>query len=214
MAFTFPLANADFNATFPVVEAKFDLLEQIDTQGTWNNNLITTELAWPAWVANITIAPRSMEEARIIRSQLRRIGPHNIFYVSDPERLYPAHDPTGSKVQGSTVTVTGVSGRTIRLGGLPASYRLKWGDLFHVNWGPGNKYRSLFEVADDVSSGGTGFIGFFEVNPAPTEGDLIGGAVQLRVPTCPMRRVSMDVGITRGRVTEGITFQTMECQPS
>ncbi|HMR51182.1 MAG TPA: hypothetical protein PKA33_01745 [Amaricoccus sp.] len=210
MAVTFPLSVTVFQDTLKVVSVKWSLSEFVITSGVTAGQIVTSEVASPKWSAEIALAPSYHDDARKVRAMLRRIGAANPFYLYNPAAPYPRMDPDGSALGSATVTIASISGRQMSLTGLPAGYQLKWGDLFSVDYGTAPVRRALFEVNEDITANGAGTTGNFEVTPPPKTGVVAGLAVTLKKPSCKMRLLSHDAGITEPMIASGITLQAME----
>jgi hypothetical protein len=207
MTTTFPVGVSDFMALLPIRSVRWRLSEFYEESGTALGQIIRSEIAAPKWLAEVEIAPQTHDNARRVRSIIRRIGKYGTFNLYNPAQAYPASDPDGSIVGSSTVTIHAISGRTIRLTGLPASYDLAWGDMISVS---GSGYRGLFEVNDDISANGSGITGFFEVTPSPKAWMDDGDSVDLKKPTCRMMFLDYDEGGSEIAYASGGTFTAIE----
>jgi len=210
MAITFPIASTVFAETLRVRSVAWRLEEYVITSGIASGALVTSAIAAPKWAAEIALAASAGDDARKVRAMLRRIGPHNAFYLHNPAAPFPRMDPGGTILGASTVTIGAISGRQITLTGLPASYALKWGDMLSVTYGASPERTALFEVDEDITANGSGVTGFFEVTPAPKAGMAAGNAVRLKKPVAKMRLVDFDPGSDEPAVANGITFRALE----
>lgn len=210
MAVTFPLSSTVFSETLGVSKVVWTQLPGHLTSGTAAGAVITSEIVSPKWQATIELAIQYIDDARKAVSMLRRIGPHNPFYLHNPAIPYPQSDPNGSILGSSTVTIWDINGREVRLTGLPAFYALKWGDMFSVNYGSNPLRTALYEVNEDVSADSFGNTPLFEVTPAPKFGMSIGSPVRLKKPVAKMRLVNFDPGASSSIFTDGTVFEALE----
>jgi tRNA pseudouridine(38-40) synthase len=104
--------------------------------------------------------------------------------------------------------------RTVRskLGGLPAGYTLRRGDMLHFDYGSGPTRRALHRIVEDATANGSGSTPFFEVRPYLKTGTATGAVVTLIKPAAKMMLEpgSFDPG-TEARVhTAGMSFTAIE----
>lgn len=210
MAVTFPLSSTVFSETLGVTRVIWQQLPGHITSGSKAGSVITSEIATPKWKAQIELAIQYIDDARKPLAMLRRIGPHNPFYLHNPAIPYPRSDPTGSILGSSTVTIASISGREVTLTGLPAFYALKWGDMFSVNFGSNPLRTALYEVNEDVSANGSGTTSLFEVTPPPKAGMIVGSPVRLKKPIAKMRLINFDPGASSSIFTDGAVFEALE----
>jgi hypothetical protein len=99
----------------------------------------------------------------------------------------------------------------LKLGGLPAGYSLRRGDMLHVDYGSGPR-RALHRIVEDATANGAGITPFFEVRPYLKTGTTTGAVVTLIKPAAKMMLEpgSFDPG-TEARVhTAGMSFTAIE----
>ena len=102
--------------------------------------------------------------------------------------------------------------KALKLGGLPAGYSLRRGDLLHFDYGPSPARRALYRIVEDASASGAGITGFFEVRPFLKAGTATGAVVTLVRPSA---RMMLEPGSfvpgTEGPVnTTGMAFNAIE----
>ena len=210
MTLTFPVPAGDFTALLKVASLKWDLAEFYQEFGTAKGEIGRSEIAAPKWTAEITTAPLELNEARGINAIMHRIGAYGFFNLTNPLAPYPIADPDGSILGASTVSVYAVGARAMRLQGLPASYRLQWGDYFSIAYGSNPGRQALFSVSDDVTAGVSGITPWFEVTPPPKVGIVASQEVRLKRPFARMMFASRDPGIAEGMHVQGVSFKAIE----
>jgi hypothetical protein len=152
-------------------------------------------------------------QAADIQALIDALGPSGSFYLHNPAQLGPRDDPDGAALAGHSVTITAMNdNKSLKLGGLPAGYTLRRGDMLHVDYGSSPTRRALHRIVEDATANGVGTTGFFEVRPYLKTGTTTGAAVTLIRPAAKMMLEpgSFDPG-TEVRVhTAGMSFTAIE----
>lgn len=185
-------------ATFPLPIASLSAL-LLPTKGLWlprrfeeqsqigDAELLTGQLGAPVWYSDVTLAPMPMADFRKLRSRIMLLdGASNTFLYSSPEAMYPAADPNGATVSGSTVQVhtVGSEKKTIRLKGLPSTYVITEGDFFTITYDGGRK--GLY-VANETVTAVAGVTPEFECRFHLRPGTAVNDAVALAPPVAKVK---------------------------
>lgn len=211
MALTFPL---DLGPILRVMQVKFWLqsVQQLSRLGS--GDVIAADLAPPCWMAEMTLVNMDHNDAKALQAQFEALeGSKQPFYLHDPRCAYPARDPNGYIIGAATPTVASVASnnREMTITGLPGGYVLSAGDMFHVDYGPSNKYRFLGRViTGGIAAGGTMTI---EFRPPVTITNMLNGkTVRLVRPSAKMRLLpdAYDAGTTRQVLTSGMSFRASQ----
>jgi hypothetical protein len=213
MAITFPLARAAFADRLKIAAFRWQLVAFVETSGTALGQVITNEIAPRRWRAEVELARMPHGEAAEVQALIDAIGPSGSFYLHNPAQLGPRNDPIGAGLAGHSVTITAMNDNTgLKLGGLPAGYTLRRGDMLHVDYGSGPGRRALHRIVEDATANGSGVTGFFEVRPYLKSGTATGAVVTLVRAAAKMMLEpgSFDPG-TEARVhTAGMSFTAIE----
>jgi hypothetical protein len=213
MAITFPLARSVFADRLKIAAFRWQLVAFVESSGTARGPVITNETAPRPWRAEVELARMPHVEAAEVQALIDAIGPSGSFYLHNPAQLGPRDDPSGAGLAGHSVTITAMSDNTaLKLGGLPAGYSLRRGDMLHLDYGSGPSRRALHRIVEDATASGSGVTGFFEVRPYLKTGTTAGAVVTLIKPAAKMMLEpgSFDPG-TESRVhTAGMTFTAIE----
>jgi hypothetical protein len=215
MAITFPVALSVFASTLRVLESQFWREDFIETSGTARGDILTSEIAAPKWRARVALSGMTYEDAAAAQAMIELIGPHQQFYLYNPMKPYPRHDPTGSIVAAATVTIyaVGSDNRSIRLQGLPAGYVISAGDMFSYSFGSNPVRRCLCRAVETVTASGIGLTPAFAVSGTLRTGTVSGLVVNLRKPFAKMMFApgTFTAGSgTLSRVTTGMSFEAIE----
>lgn len=205
-----PAQLAEFAGIIDIESVFFDLVEPREMSRHRGGKISVAILGLPYWRATVTLrANMSREMARKVRGLMRRVGATGHFLMHNPAALFPINDPNGVILGNANVTISQISGRQIRLAGLPSGYELHWGDMLSVVY---SGRRALFEVAEDLAANGAGTTPLFDVSPPPRAGMAAGNAVDLTQPAARMMFESYNPGISEGLIANGLTFNAIEVQ--
>lgn len=213
MAYTFPLATAQFFENLPIKSLKFDAPEQVEVNQTGGGELLQADLAPMLWVGEVQLDVMTDLEKADAFAMLDILRPAGrTFYAYDSRRPGPLLDPTGTALGLSTPTIYSLpaGGREIRLQGLPVGYRLSRGDYIAFDYGSAPVRRALHRIVSlPTAAGGTGLSPIMEVTPMIRAGAVVGAAVMLVKASCKAIVVpnSIDTGITLKTITNGASFR-------
>ena len=213
MAISFPLARSAFADRLKIAAFRWQLVAFVETSGTGLGQVITNEIAPRRWRAEVEFARMPNPQAAEIQALIDAIGPSGTFHLHNPAQLGPRDDPVGAALAGHTVTINALSdNKALKLGGLPAGYTLRRGDLLHFDYGPSPARRALHRIVEDGTANGSGITGFFEVRPFLKAGTTTGAGVTLVRPSA---RMMLEPGSfvpgTEGPVnTTGMAFNAIE----
>lgn len=213
MTIVFPLARSAFADRLKIAAFRWQLEPFVESSGTGLGQVITNEIAPRRWRAEVELARLPHAEAAEVQALVDAIGPSGSFYLHNPAQLGPREDPTDAGVAGHVVTINAMSdNRALRLEGLPAGYRLRRGDMLHVDYGASPTRRALHRVVEDATANLAGITGLFEVRPFLKAGTMTGLVVTLVRAAAKMmlEPASFDSG-TEGPVhTAGMGFRAIE----
>ncbi len=211
MAIAYPLSATDWFGKLPISSMTMDPVESVVADMTGAGEPITDDVAPMLWKGTISLGRMLQAEAAhasVMMDLIRTSGA--LFWAFDARRPAPAADPRGMVLGTATPTIHALpsGNRSIALAGLPAGYVLSIGDYLGFAYGGGR--RALHRVAElQVQAASNGITPAFEVSTLINPGAVVGAAVQLIRPAIPCMRVTGSVmtGETRGKITEGFTFQ-------
>ena len=213
MAITFPLARSAFADRLKIAAFRWQLVPFVEVSGTALARSSPIEIAPRRWRAEVALARMPHVEAADIQGLIDAIGPSGSFYLHNPAQLGPRDDPEGAGLAGHSVTITAMSdNKSLKLGGLPAGYTLRRGDMLHLDYGSSPIRRALHRIVEDATANGAGTTPFFEVRPFLKTGTAVGAVVTLVRPAAKMMLEpgSFDPG-TEGPVhTSGMSFTAIE----
>lgn len=201
MAYTFPLAVADFWDLLPIQSVTMAPVEQVELSETGGGEFLAHDLGPQLWQGQVSLGKMTPMEAALIVPMvnlLRAAGRH--FYAWDRRRYPgPAADPQGAVLGVATPTVLSVNanGREIALQGLPVGYVLGRGDMLALQAPYGRVLLQVLTI--NVVANGSGQTAQFEVVPPFEAGITVGTAVTLV-------RASGKFMIRPGSIQEGISF--------
>lgn len=217
MALTFPLSIAAFQDKFTFASAEMFLHEPRKIDRTASGQVLAASLGSAIWRGSFQVPPTGSRaeagERDALLSVLDRAG--SSFMVYDPRKPYPASDPDGTGLGGTTPAIDSlaVNNREIALRGLPAGYVLTAGDLIGWQYGSSPTRYALHRLVTGAVASGTGVTPSFELTPFVQPGVLTGTAVTLYKP--PIKAVlepGPRYGAGRLVISEGPQFgfvQTM-----
>lgn len=161
MAIAFPRSDFLSIVTIEANTLPFRLMHRQEISRTAAGQSFAKDLGPALWSYELSTTPIPLRQALKVQAFLQSLdGLIGTLTLYDPTRQTPASDPTGSASLGS-VTVTGISGNTITLGGLPIGFVLTPGDLLGVIVGG---VPHLYEISESAIASGAGAASF-EVAP-------------------------------------------------
>lgn len=165
-----------------------------------------TELADPVWTMKATTRPlRATGRARLEAWALSQRGGLKRCYLYNPIRSYPlAYGAAGMAALGfnGNCSISGASGHTATLSGLPSGFKLTAGDFVSVTMSSG--IRSLHQIVEAVTASGT--TAGINVEPAFRSG--VTGSAELVRARCVMALTSYDVPEGAGLLP--VTFEAIQ----
>lgn len=212
-----------FPRTMPTrgfAEVEFELRRFDVTAPEQGGRLVSVALGvtglWKMRVRTATLGMDLFGEWRAFLDSLR--GSSRLFYGLDTARRFPITYPSGftglNRAGGGSFdgTATSWSVNTPRddltLNGLPASFRIKPGDMVGFSWSTSK--RSLHRALEDVTANGSG-VATFNVEP-PVQALVSGSAVAtLAQPTATMRLIPGSVSIASQMHRSGaVSFEALQ----
>ncbi|TPM39580.1 hypothetical protein [Mesorhizobium sp. B2-3-4] len=213
MALTFPLSLAAFADLLDVTAVKWWLQDNREYSGMGSGQILEADLAPQLWQGDVTLAEAYHYEVRKIEARvnavIRSLGS---FYLYDPRTAAPYADRDGAILGASTVQINSLpDAKSMSLKGLPAGYVLTAGDYLAFDYGSPSR-RAFHEVSEDVTAGGGGTTGAFEVSPFIRPGAAVNQTVTLIKPAmkCKIKPGSFSVGSTGNAVTSQISFSVVQ----
>lgn len=134
---TYPLTTTAFlDLVRPGVECQFDLNVQQALSNQASGGIIAKNLAPPLWRCNYQSVPLTDAQFAKVQGLVEALQLNRkTFKAYNPKRRYPINDPTGVTLGGTVGRIGRQDGQyAVQLAGLPASYLLKIGDMFAVDY--------------------------------------------------------------------------------
>jgi hypothetical protein len=209
MALSFPLAREAFLDTLRPRSVVFDLERLTEVGRTRGGTVMTREIGPALWRGEVRLGLLNSRQASKALALIRALeAPGASFLAYRPNQIGPAADPLGTTLGASVVTVTGVNGSLISLGGLPAGYELTPGDYLSFDYGSNPVRLGFHEVIEGVSADGAGDTAQFQIGPTLRPGLSVGTQVRLVKPyfKAVITPGSVNSGTTTGRNTSGVSF--------
>ena len=212
MVQSFP--NGDLMARLRVVSATFtlDSPQQIRRQGS--GAIQARSLGSRLWSARIASVCRTFRELAEVQALIEALdGSIQPFHVYDPFKAYPASDPGGVLLGGSTPSLHTIDAdnKRIRVQGLPAGYQLALGDLLAFDYGS-PAIRALHRVQEiaGIAADGSGVTPLFEVRPHVRAGAATSDPVYLAKPAAIMRLLPGTVSVEASAGAKSISFEAVQ----
>jgi hypothetical protein len=187
MALSYPLVLADFYNTLTRVRASMTLDSAVLTSETGGGEVLTSAIGTRLWRGRIEARAHAfvnLDDVIARLELLREAG--TSFLVRHPYRSGPAADPNGSILGAATPQITSVNGnnRDVTIGGLPAGYVLRPGDLLSWTYLTGPLRYALHRVVTTGTANGSGNIGNIEITPPVRTGYSLPVNITLVNPRC------------------------------
>ena len=207
MAITFPLSLAVFANSLRVESATFTCQTQRQVASLAGGEIISSEVAAALWEGEIALTAMSREDGSQLAALLTELEvPGRAFRIYDPARRYPALDPGGASIAGSSPVISAHTASTLTLGGMPNGYVISPGDYVSFTYGTDRRALHRFVEGATVSGGSTGAL---QVQPH-VRGTVSGGtSCTLSSPWCFAVTVpgSVDFGSYSGTLVYGMSFK-------
>lgn len=210
MAYSFPLAAADFLDLLPIKSISFGLSEAVELSKTGAGEILTSRLGSRLWQGKVSLdvlLPDEEDDVMAMLDIAQRDGAS--FLVHDLKRPWPRADAGGAAVAQTTPWLDGVSAdtRSVQIAGLPAGYQINRGAWLAFEYGANPLRYALHRVAAAVMANGQGVTGMVEISPNIRPGWSGGTAVSLVRAACKALIVpgTLEPG-NRSRLTTGVSF--------
>jgi hypothetical protein len=167
MVLSLPLSRQNLADLLPIETVTWSLGEDQELSGTGAGEQLAADLGPRLWSASCSTIAADIETIEGLRARFNTLdGAINAFYLFDPRRSYPATDPTGALLAGSTVTIQSIetNRKELTLAGLPAGFVLPQGTLLSVTAGAPAR-TALLQLAAPVTANGAGVAGPVELRP-------------------------------------------------
>jgi hypothetical protein len=168
MTISFPLSISQFWNTFPMLDGSSEMeligFRQQSMDGA--GNAMSAKFGQPKWRQEVLVAPMHFETANLFRAMMKVLSQRDgVFLAYDRWQPFPAYDPRGQIISGSSPSVktVGSNNRSLSLKGMPAHYELAAGEKISVTDGSGK--RALLELTEDIEANGSGNTPEFELQP-------------------------------------------------
>lgn len=207
------LSLSDFQDKLLINQYSFGLIDNLRQSQTVGGQVLTSQVGPRLWTGSISITQHSHVRNREAAAMLANIqNPNTQFLFSPPEGMYPAFDPTGSKLgAASPIMPAPLTGYLIYISGLPNGYTLTAGD--YVSYVHGGVHRIHQIAKTKVANPGGVLTGFEIVNPI-TAGNVPANntSIKLIKPTITVQFVpgSMSGGNVLLDRIEGISFSFIQ----
>ena len=161
------LGWTEFAGSLRSEEITFGLSENVGGDETGAGAAIRVGRGTRLWTGAIRLASDAENlRTRALEAQIEFLqDPGNAFLISPPH-YFPAHDPTGSIVTGSSPTVTIGDFRKLTIAGLPEGYVITPGDWLGWQYGTPIR-RALHRVRAGGTVDASRSLSGIEVNPPP-----------------------------------------------
>jgi hypothetical protein len=204
-------------------DIEFELVHAVAVTPEQGGRLVSVELGEARWRMKVRTATMDMTRLGEWRAFLASLkGAGRTFLGLDVSRRYPVTYSTGfaglNRAGGGSFDGTATSWSVnstrdeITLNGLPASFRLRPGDMVGLSWSSGAK-RTLHRVLEDVTGNGSG-VGTWQVEPGVPTWAPGGATATLDQPSAVMRvqpgSVSIGVSMMRSGAVSFDAIQHLE----
>lgn len=210
MAISYPLSRAAFwEAIRFAARPEFVLLQSKKQSQDAGGNTLTAFFGAPKWSVAVVTEGGHHNRNLATEADIKHLdGRDGTFLAYDIRRPFPASDPDGSIVAGSTVQVRtkGTNNRSISLKGLPAGYQITKGDKLSIVYASTRYF--LVEVMESAAANGSGNTDEFEIQPTMPIGIAINDSVVLNRPPGKFKIVagSYRPASGRGNIADGVGF--------
>lgn len=215
MAFTFPMALADFWEKLPIQSLVMDLPDRKEVNETEGGEVMDADIGTALWQGEVKLGALTPSEALDVEVLLDLLRPSGrSFYLYDVHRLAPKYDPAGaiiSLVASVTLTSRNANNRDIKLTGLPNGYKLQRGDYLAFSYDSGRT--ALHRVVSlQVTAPATGETAWIEVQPSLRPPTTTGLTVWLFKPIAKAKIVpgSVQKGERDAWMTRGTSFKFLQ----
>lgn len=186
MALTYPLALASFQDMQSIVESTFALDEAMLANRTGGGEIISSAIGTRLWRGRLTCRGHAyidLDQMTARVDLLRRAG--TSFLVTLPSRIGPQLDPDGAILGASTPEITAIASNNVdvTIGGLPAGYQLRRGDLMSWTYLSSPTRYALHQVVTNTTANGSGVM-TVEIMPPVRPGYVTPIAITLIRPVC------------------------------
>ncbi len=213
MALSFPLSTAQFFDLLPIRAFRMKPADNRAFSETGGGELIAAGRGQRLWQGEVTLdldihAQIAGLDAKL--SLLEEAGASFLMY--DPRKPFPAADPDGSILSGSSpvIATLNANNRELTISGLPAGYVLTEGDLIGWTYGASPLRYTLHRIVTGGTANGSGVSPSIEVSPFIPNGVSTGAAVSLIRPPIKARLPQADYGAGRSVISEGGSFQFIQ----
>ncbi len=211
MSVSFPLTGL-IDALKPVQAAFWQDFGQ-ETSGQGSGVVLAKDLRPDLWHAKFTSMAMNHAQIMQVMAQISALrGSMFTFYAYNPMAAYPQSDPTGSVLGSAAVKINSLGGDNISLSlkGLPASYKLKAGDMLSFDYGSPSS-RALHQLVENATANGAGVTPSFQVSSYIRTGAATDLAVTLIKPSCEMMMVPGSVNVSSvSRMKSQISFECIQ----
>lgn len=209
----FPLSLAAFALRLPVKNFAWKLEDQQEISGLASGEILVEDLAPRFWKARVALGDMPHQEAAELQAIIEMLdGGLNKFYFHDPRKPFPAYDPKGLIIAGSTVRIAEIRGnrKELKFKGLPGFYQIGRGDMFHRDFGDNPVHRALHRVGTaSVTADGDGNTDWIEFRPHLYPGASVNDVITLVRPAalCILVPKSFNEGTPSGALNRGMSFE-------
>jgi hypothetical protein len=186
MALTFPLSLAAFLDQIPQVSVTMTLGDAILVNQTGGGEILRSAHGTRLWRGRITGRGHPYIDLDQITSRIElMLTAGASFLVTQSSRNGPIEDPDGTILGAATPQITTFSGnnRDVTLGGLPAGYILRIGDLLSFTYLSGPTRYALHRLVTQGTANGSG-VASVELMPPVRPGYSAPASITLIRPVC------------------------------
>lgn len=220
MAITFPTALSQFFDILPISSAALDLTEHMELNQNGRGELLTSDLGERLWRMDIALQDDYHHAHERVKARLNLFRqPGRAFFARALPNAFPRHDPDGGILGSAQPLLNAVNSnfRDIRLGGLPAGYRIYDGDYLSFDYGSNPVRRALHQVIiptedEYVRATSAGVTTTFEVQPEIRAGYALNAEVTLISPSFKAIIIpdTTSIGNSQAKFTKGIKFSIQQ----
>lgn len=210
-----PISLANLMDTLLIEKATLDIERYDEYASLGTGHDLQSEMADPKWIAELVMRDGIYNaDARAMAARIRRLeGSRVPFMVYDPSNKYPAFDPTGAAITGSTVQINTIASdrKAMSLKGLPALFRMTIGDKGQIVFSSGQR-NYFFEFSETVTADALGVTTEIDVFPAIPSAIVVDATVIVAKPACKMivTPKGFDPGQSSGNMTYGARLSLIE----
>ncbi|WP_439523169.1 hypothetical protein [Marivita sp.] len=213
MALSFPLSTAQFFDLLPIRRFAMKPGDNRAFTELGGGELIAAGRGQRLWQGEVTLdidVHDTIAGLDATLSLLEEVGASFLLY--DPRKPFPAADPGGLLIAGSSpqIATLNANNRELTLSGLPAGYVLTPGDLIGWTYGASPTRYAVHRIVTGGSANGSGVSPSLEVTPFIRQGVSAGASAALVRPPMKAKFPEASYGAGRAVVSEAGSFSFIQ----